>query len=268
MIYECFMFHNELEMLALKLAHHNSHVDRFVIIESNVRSNQSPKPYLLEENWHMFAEYRNKITYLKHDGVGLEPGWPTINDQRNLADKEITFRDSDIVLISDLDEFLNEQDFKSMIEHFAEQSTDLRFLSTCYWCFANLRHEKSQHTIAAVLGNKLRRSSTHRHQDIEQAGQGMDPSVKILSGGIHLSWFGNEQQFREKILGSIEGFKYTNSGENVAWHWNQKSKGKLFSEKVKFKSTRLQKVPLHDNSDFTDEMKQYIIKNPNWILSD
>jgi len=119
-----------------------------------------------------------------------------------------------------------------------------------------------------VLGNKLRRSSTHRHQDLEQSGQGMDPAVKIIPGGIHLSWFGNEQQFREKILGSIEGFKYTNSGENVDRYWNQKSKGKLFSEKVKFKSTKLQKVSVHDNIDFTDEMKQYILKNPNWILSD
>lgn len=267
MIYEFFMFHNELDMLELKLKTHAPWVDRFIIIESNVRSNQSPKDYVLLNHMDRYSEYQHKITYLKHDGVGLEPGWVTINNQRNLADRQISFQPNDIIIISDLDEFLTAEDFDAVQKHFEHNTQDLKFEMTCYWCYADLQHQRKQRGITAVLGKSFKQSSTHRHQDIAQHGKRMDVN-HVRTGGIHLSWFGNKQQFEEKILGSIEGLQYIgNKLENIDLHWRKKTTGHLFNHMVKFANKKIQRVDFATNTEIPPSMKEFIQSKPEWLLN-
>ena len=267
MIYEFFMFHNELDMLELKLRSHAPYVDRFVIIESNVRSNQSPKDYVLPDHWERYEKYRDKIIYLKQDGRGLEPGWRTINAQRNFADGEIAFGPRDILLISDLDEFLPHEEFSIVKEHFGKKTNDLKFEMTCYWCYADLRHSRKQRALTAVLGESFKQSSTHRHQDIEQQGEPIDPKTDVRPGGIHLSWFGDRKQFEEKIMGSIEGLKYIEGVSDLEHHWQKKSTGRLFDHKVKFSNKKIQHVDFETNTEIPSPMKDYIRFKREWLLN-
>lgn len=266
MIYEFFMFHNELDMLELKLRTHAPHVDRFVIIEGNVRSNQSEKPYVLGDHMHRYWQWYDRIIYLKHDGKGLEPGWPTINAQRNWADGQVSWNADDVILVSDLDEFLTADEFDAMAKHFQDNDNDLKFEMTCYWCYADVQSNRKQRALTAVLGRNFRSSSWHRHQDPEQSGKPLSPDVCIRSGGLHLSWFGNEQQFREKMLGSIEGLKYIRDENLIDNHWNKKLKGKLFADRAKFRPSNLSTIPIETNPDFPPAMKEFIMKRPQWLL--
>jgi hypothetical protein len=88
---------------------------------------------------------------------------------------------------------------------------------------------------------------------------------------VHLSWFVNEEQMKEKIHGSIEAHNWSKelnkSKEEIEeWSWKQKQSGKLFEHKAKFKLRKIKKIPLEDNTIFTDSMKEFIKKHPEWLL--
>lgn len=109
MIYDCFPFFNELDLLEIRLNILKDVVDRFVIVEAGETHTGKPKPFYFEENRERFAEFADRIIYIKiakfPEGLGA---WGNENYQRNelmcgLAGAE----DNDDVLISDLDEIPN-----------------------------------------------------------------------------------------------------------------------------------------------------------------
>ncbi|MBV6643042.1 MAG: hypothetical protein KI791_20155 [Cyclobacteriaceae bacterium] len=113
MIYDCFNFFNELDLLEIRLNVLNDVVDRFVIVEANRTHQGKPKPMNLEENWSRFKDFEHKMTYLK-----LEKGYPTFFTRWRpvktwdieYVQREMFFeglkeaKDEDQVIISDLDE--------------------------------------------------------------------------------------------------------------------------------------------------------------------
>jgi hypothetical protein len=50
MVYDCFIFFNELDLLEIRLNELNNVVDKFVIIEANKTFQNNHKPYYFEEN--------------------------------------------------------------------------------------------------------------------------------------------------------------------------------------------------------------------------
>ena len=99
-------------MLELKLQEHDPYVDRFVITEANKTYNQIDKPYRLESQWARYKKWHHKITYLKFDATGLESGWPTEHTQREWPIKQFNLKSEDLIVMSDLDEFLLPQDWE------------------------------------------------------------------------------------------------------------------------------------------------------------
>jgi len=65
MIYDCFCFFNELEILELRLNILDSVVDKFVICESTVTHTGQPKKMYFEENKDRFSKFLHKIIHLK-----------------------------------------------------------------------------------------------------------------------------------------------------------------------------------------------------------
>ena len=65
-IYDVFLFHNELDMLELRLIELEHVVDCFVIIEQPYTLTGTPKPlYFKEHNTTLFARSMNKIITLR-----------------------------------------------------------------------------------------------------------------------------------------------------------------------------------------------------------
>jgi hypothetical protein len=273
MIYELFNFYNEFDMLEMKLQEHYQHVDRFIICESNRSSTQVPKEYRLKKELDSrYAQWRDKITLLEFDAAGLESGWPTLNAQRNYQIKNQNFNPNDILLFSDLDEFLLPTDWQWIKEQkIAQVKNIVRFESELFWCYANMLHSTKNNCIAMATGAILKSPAELRKQNPEQISKPMPADWIIKKGGVHLSWFVNEEQMKEKIHGNIEAHSWSKSlnkskEEIEELYWKQKKSGKLFEHKEKFKLRKIKKISLEDNTIFTDSMKAFIKKHPEWLF--
>ena len=118
MVFDCFTFFNELDLLEFRLRLLSDVVDKFVICESNYTHSGKPKPYYFDENKSRYAKWIDKIIYLpveqSIDGLNFDKvksytptdgSWKLENEQRMalLYAAEI-MKDNDLVLVGDLDE--------------------------------------------------------------------------------------------------------------------------------------------------------------------
>ena len=267
MITEYFSFYNEFDMLELKLQEHAPHVDRFVITESNKTYNQIDKPYRLPQQWDRYKQWHDKITYVKFDATGLEMGWPTEHAQREHGPNSIPLEPHDIMVISDLDEFLRDEDWQWLGKNIGNYKREILFHMECYWCFADVQHVRKQHALAVTQRCKYINSTTHRRPMKTFADQ-PDPmsDTTVQPGGIHLTWMGDEQRFREKLLGSIEGYNFT-KGMSADEMWRQKQDNRLFHWKPKFKTKNTKIVDIQKNNSFSATMREYMLKHPEWLFN-
>src|SRR5438045_984110 len=64
MIYDCFTFYNELELLEIRLNVLNDVVDKFVLIESIVTHTNKKKPLYYQKNKPRYKKFQNKIIHI------------------------------------------------------------------------------------------------------------------------------------------------------------------------------------------------------------
>lgn len=113
MIYDCFTFFNELDLLTIRLELYYKIVDFFVICECSKTQKNIDKPYYFEINKKKFDKYLDKIIYIKADNPPIyennkELCWTIENYQRNQIINGLkNCKKNDIIFISDLDEFWN-----------------------------------------------------------------------------------------------------------------------------------------------------------------
>ena len=63
MIYDCFCFFNELDLLKIRLEELKNVVDKFVLVESTRTFAGRTKPLYFQEYRHEFDEYADKMIY-------------------------------------------------------------------------------------------------------------------------------------------------------------------------------------------------------------
>lgn len=113
MIYDCFSFFNELDLLEIRLNVLKDVVDKFVLVEATRTHTGNPKPLYYEENKARYADFADRIIHVVVDDFSMaetletprERAWAIENIQRNAVVKGLLdARPEDTVLISDLDE--------------------------------------------------------------------------------------------------------------------------------------------------------------------
>jgi beta-1,4-mannosyl-glycoprotein beta-1,4-N-acetylglucosaminyltransferase len=106
MIYDCFTFFNELELLELRLHELANIVNKFVLVEATKTHSNKPKPLHYLENRVRFSEFHDKIIHVVVDDLpDARDPWVLENYQRNCITRGLAdCRPNDFVLISDLDE--------------------------------------------------------------------------------------------------------------------------------------------------------------------
>lgn len=119
MIYDCFTFYNELEILEIRLNTLNEVIDKFVIVEANETFTGLPKEYIFEKNKQKFEKFLDKIIYIPMkfpeflNKTTQELPWAKENYQRNYIKEGLKqAQPKDIILISDVDEIPNPQSIK------------------------------------------------------------------------------------------------------------------------------------------------------------
>lgn len=226
MVYDCFIFFNELDLLELRLFELNDVVDKFVLVESNKTFQNKSKPYYFEENKERFSKYLDKIIHIK---ISKTPNFiPIINpfspwkleeNQRNSVLLGLkNCNENDIVLISDVDEIPNAKVLKDCLERGVDKIYGLKMHMFMYYFNNKLVYDKlsgmSQdesktgiwhcaallpyHLLKGKKPNKIRRTimRTKRRGEVYKI---------IPNSGWHFTYMGGVQA----IIDKIESFSHS-----------------------------------------------------------
>lgn len=113
MIYDCFPFFNELDILEIRLNELNDVVDRFVLVESTKTFQNKTKPLYFNQNKERFKDFKEKINHVIIDQFPkfswskfrFYKPWDYSNYQKNQIKRGLTdCKPEDIIIVSDLDE--------------------------------------------------------------------------------------------------------------------------------------------------------------------
>lgn len=130
MVFDCFTFFNELDLLEFRLRLLSDVVDKFVICESNLTFSGNTKPYNFQDNRERFKNWEDKIIYLPieqdKEGMTFEKvskyspnNGPFLLEyqQRNaLLYASELMKDEDVVLMGDLDEIPDPRAITGLIQ--------------------------------------------------------------------------------------------------------------------------------------------------------
>lgn len=137
MVYDCFTFFNELELLEMRLNILNSVVDKFVLVEATLTHQGKPKPLYFEENKHLFSAFSDKIIHVVVSEYPFNPegnAWVYERHQRDMIKEGlIGCGAEDVIIVSDIDEIPNP---KKIIEYKQQKGIKI-FKQKMYYYFLN-----------------------------------------------------------------------------------------------------------------------------------
>jgi beta-1,4-mannosyl-glycoprotein beta-1,4-N-acetylglucosaminyltransferase len=140
MIYDCFAFFNELDVLEIRLNILNDVVDQFVIVEANKTFTGKPKPFIFENNKDRFLKFLSKIKYIKIDFPdALKTAWERDYYQKDQLSRGLAgARPEDWVIMSDLDEIPD----PAAIMRARRENVATVFEQRMFFYFLNNEHRK------------------------------------------------------------------------------------------------------------------------------
>lgn len=144
MVYDCFQFFNELDILKLRLHVMAPVVDKFVISEATETFSGMKKPLYYEENKALFKEFEDKIIHVVVDDT--PSGYTHDRDtfQKNAVGRGLAgCTDEDIIIFSDLDEIPNPEKVKEIIEKIRRkedgaQDKVFHLAQRLFYCYLNM----------------------------------------------------------------------------------------------------------------------------------
>lgn len=105
MIYLCFTFYRELELLEIRLKELWDVVGKFVICESEHSHTGRKKPLYYRDNQSRFSAYKNKIISLVHKSPRASNPWVNLQSQMNYVVYGLgNAKSEDTIVVSDADE--------------------------------------------------------------------------------------------------------------------------------------------------------------------
>lgn len=208
MVYDAFLFYNELDLLEIRFNILDSVVDKFVLVEANETFIGKPKPYYYELNKERFKKWEHKIIHYKVDdfpndtalfeyskrspnvGAG-EHWWVREFYQKESMMKALTCcQDNDIIFISDLDEIWNPN-----LTLVVDPDKVYKPIQLAYSYFLNNRISFNTGVGTRFgLFNTLKKYGIN-HFRTEREIQ----SIPILNGGWHFTFIGDSKKIAEKI---------------------------------------------------------------------
>jgi beta-1,4-mannosyl-glycoprotein beta-1,4-N-acetylglucosaminyltransferase len=119
MIYDCFTFFNELDLLEVRLREMDEVVDRFVLVEAAQTFQGKAKPLHFKENQTAFSRYADKIIHVIVEfpagdltsSLNTQPKneiWARQYYQRDAIARGLTgAQPNDLIIVSDVDEIIS-----------------------------------------------------------------------------------------------------------------------------------------------------------------
>jgi beta-1,4-mannosyl-glycoprotein beta-1,4-N-acetylglucosaminyltransferase len=207
MIFDCFLFFNELDVLKIRLEELRDVVDRFVLVEASRTFSGARKPLYFQRYRDIFSEYTDRITHHVVPDMPRFIGtsrWRREHHQRDaigLALAQADCKSRDIVLVSDVDEIprsskileavalLESHDlvvFEQVVhQYYVDNILDHRILGTVACRYDFLR------TFGSVQRLRFGDNEASRRAGIALSKPNIERKYPHLAnGGWHLSFFG------------------------------------------------------------------------------
>ena len=221
MIYDCFAFFNELELLEIRLNELNEVVDKFVLVEATRTFQKQPKPLYFQENKHLFKDFEDKIIHIivdKYPSFWKKFRVPTAWDYDDHQKEQILLglkncKDDDVIIISDLDEIPQAEKVKEYA--YTEGIKVFRQYFACYF-LNNISKKindyggKAKAQInengfgwwqgSVMLSYKDLKTKTKTIEKTRLQRDEREPKVKIIpEGGWHFSFIGGTERIIKKL---------------------------------------------------------------------
>tara|TARA_R110002020_G_scaffold309790_3_gene525700 strand:- start:100 stop:918 length:819 start_codon:yes stop_codon:yes gene_type:complete len=209
MIYDSFIFFNEIDLLKIRLEIYKDKIDKFIICEADKTFSGNDKPYYYLENKSLFKEYEDKIIYvpveLDTEGYDLnyKPEYMDFssayfkieyNHRQGLGVAYQDLEDDDIVLLGDLDEFPS---FEAIDFY---KSRAVREPMCCelamFYYFINCKKTDFEFW---WKGNAICRGKEAKRKNGQALRRERGDSPLIRNGGWHFSYLGGIEQIKKKI---------------------------------------------------------------------
>jgi hypothetical protein len=210
MIYDCFIFFNELDLLEMRLKILDGYVDKFVLVEAATTFSGKPKPFHFGENKRRFYPYIDKVIHISLEDVPKsQNSWAIERFQRNkISQGLVKCSPDDIILISDVDEIPN----PDVIKRYVPGSGINVLVQSLYYYYLNYR--------CATVGNGLipwrkpnrwvswSLAKICQFKDIKSDIETMRTSrrykynmmyPRIMNGGWHFAYMGGIERIIEKL---------------------------------------------------------------------
>jgi beta-1,4-mannosyl-glycoprotein beta-1,4-N-acetylglucosaminyltransferase len=196
MIYDCFNFYNELELLTIRLHELDSFVDKFVLVESTVTFTNKAKKLFYEENKHLFKKFHHKIIHIivKDSPQVYGNPWIIENFQLSAVMRGLAeCKKEDIILLSCVDEIPKPERIALWMNKPGKHKVFLQQMSYYYLNYINYNTPLWEGT------------QMFRYKDLLTY---MNPyvarftavDVKISDGGWHFTFMGGVDRIRTKLF--------------------------------------------------------------------
>lgn len=253
MIYDCFQFFNELDLLKLRLQVMDPIVDKFLISEATETFSGMPKPLYYEENKEMFKEFEHKIIHVVERNTP-----PGTTHERDYYQKNSMIRglkdakDDDIIIFSDLDEIPNPEKITEILQNF-DKTKIYHFAQRMFYCFLNM--EEISGNLLSIsgefdgvqkkqwIGSKMLTYGLLKEQKLQMV-QLRDPErkeigVRVDNGGWHFGYMGGHGQkdAKERIIEKVKSAAHQeyNNAETLSGVLDNIRDGKdIFGRDAKF----------------------------------
>ena len=195
MIYYCFPFFNELDLLEVRLHELYDTVDYFVLSEATVTHRNTPKPLYYDLNKDRFKDFQNKIIHnVITDASDVYHGDPWNIDHYmhdNIHSKDL-IKDSDTVIIGDADQIVKASVLKTL-----DLGVPYFFEMLYYYYFFNCIHLDMLWTSSFIFPKQMMVSKAHVIR--YHAEQTRLHFERVPDGGWHFSYMGGIESIKAKI---------------------------------------------------------------------
>lgn len=268
MIYDCFPFFNEIDILRIRLNTLNHIVDKFVIYESAYTFSGNKKKLFFDENKDLFKDFKEKIIHIKdlENDKNLNPFERDEYQKNKIISGLKNCIDSDVIIFSDCDEIPNPKKIELLLKDF-DSNKIYHFAQNNYYFYLNLQDTSSKLLSFTGefplvfnkkwLGSKLFSYSligdkpivSFRYPTAKKNG------IRIKDGGWHFTYMSRDEN--EDIIKSInykiesaahQEFNNDSIKNNVLN--NIQKKKDIFNRRVTFKKVEI-----------NESFPQYIIEN-------
>ena len=256
MIYDCFIFNNEIDLLELRLSILDDVVDKFVIIEGDKTFSGNSKESNFIAHRDRFKKWEDKIIYKFFEMPDFDVSWDREIYSRNYYLSLPDFNDEDIIISSDLDEIPNPEAIRC-VNDWIDDENHFTFQMNFYMYYLN------NFMTSNWFGTRVATYKYLKDKTVDDIREATEDESRISgpiidNGGWHFSYFGGEEMIKKKIE-SFPHTEHNNEQTKSNIESNLESNSDLFNRNVSFKVIEMTE----------DEYPEYILNNKekyaDWI---